>query len=73
MVKRERKIEEIKEINRKVFRLRMSQQASALRGFARQFRIERVDGFGSKEFMQTTRPQVTRLMRENRQTRLKLY
>lgn len=69
---RERKIEEIKEINLKVVRLRMTQYQSALRGFARQYRIEGVDGFGPKEFMQMARPQITRLMRENRQTRLKM-
>ena len=42
----------IKEINRR--RLRITETASALRGFARQFRIEGIPCHGPREFMQMT-------------------
>ena len=64
---RNRKIREIKEINRRGIRLRIRQTASALRGFARQFRIEGVSGHGPREFMQIARTEVLNLMRADRQ------
>ena len=69
---RERKIREIKEINKKTLRFKITQTASALNGFARQFRIEGVEGFGPREFMQRARTEILRLMRENRQTKVML-
>ena len=60
----------IKEIGR--IRLRISETASALRGFARQFRIEGIPRHGPREFMQIARREVLNLMRENRQTRARI-
>ena len=65
-----RKIRKIKEINRR--RLRIHETASALRGFARQFRIEGIPRHGPREFMQLARRDVQNLMRENRQTRVRM-
>ena len=48
---RDRKIREIKDINRKSIRLRISQTVNSLIGFARQFRFEGIEGFGPREFM----------------------
>ena len=64
-----RKIRKIKEINRR--RLRIHETASALRGFARQFRIEGIPRHGPREFMQIARRDILKLMRENRQTRVR--
>ena len=58
-----RKIRKIKEINRR--RLRITETVSALRGFARQFRIEGIPRHGPREF-------ILNLMRENRQTRVRM-
>ena len=58
----------IKEIGRR--RLRITETASALRGFARQFRIEGIPRHGPREFMQIARREVLNLMRENRRTRV---
>ena len=55
----------IKEINRR--RLRMSETASGLRGFVRQFRIEGIPRHGPREFMQIARSDILNLMRANRQ------
>ena len=63
-VERVRKISEIKDSNRKSTQLRISQKASALRGFARYFRIEGIASFGPREFMQRAKPEVLKLMRE---------
>ena len=71
-LERDRKISEIKEINRTSIALRISQTASALRGFARQFRIEGVSRHGPREFMQIARTEVLKLMRANRQTRVRM-
>ena len=60
----------IKEINRR--RLRIHETASALRGFARQFRIEGIPRHAPREFMQMTRRDILKLMRENRQTRVRM-
>ena len=68
------------EINDAERRLRRSHEpttrdketATALGGFARQFRIEREGNFDEIEFMQIVKPDVLRLMRENRQTRMRL-
>ena len=65
-----RKIRKIKEINRR--RLRITETVSALRGFARQFRIEGIPRHGPREFMQMTRRDILNFMRENRQTRVKV-
>ena len=65
-----RKIRKIKEINRR--RLRITESASALRGFARQFRIEGMPRHAPREFMQLVRINILNLMRENRQTRVRV-
>ena len=65
-----RKIRKIKEINRR--RLRITETASALRGFTRQFRIEGIPRHGPREFMQMARRDILKLMRENRQTRVRM-
>ena len=65
-----RKIRKIKEINRR--RLRITETASALRVFARQFRIEGIPRHAPKEFMQSARRESQNLMRENRQTRVRM-
>ena len=66
----QRKIRKIKEINRR--RLKITESASALRGFARQFRIEGIPRHAPREFMQKVRINVQNLMRENRQTRVRM-
>ena len=65
-----RKIRKIKEINRR--RLRITETVSALRGFARQFRIEGIPRHGPREFMQMARREIQNLMRENRETRVRV-
>ena len=65
-----RKIRKIKEINRR--RLRITEMASALRGFTRQFRIEGIARHAPREFMQIARRDILKLMRENRQTRVRM-
>ena len=65
-----RKIRKIKESNRR--RLRITETVSALRGFARQFRIEGIPRHGPREFMQLARRDILNLMRENRQTRVRM-
>ena len=66
----QRKIRKIKEINRR--RLRITETASALRGFTRQFRIEGIPRHAPREFMQMARRDIMKLMRENRQTRVRM-
>ena len=66
----QRKIRKIKEINRR--RLRITETASALRGFTRQFRIEGIPRHAPREFMQLARRDILKLMRENRQTRVRM-
>ena len=65
-----RKIRKIKEINRR--RLKITETVSALRGFTRQFRIEGIPLHAPREFMQMTRRDILKLMRENRQTRVRM-
>ena len=65
-----RKIRKIKEINRR--RLRISETASGLRGFVRQFRIKGIPRHGPREFMQIARRDILNLMRANRQTRVRM-
>ena len=65
-----RKIRKIKEINRR--RLRITETVSALRGFARQLRIEGIPRHAPREFMQLARRDILNLMRENRQTRVRM-
>ena len=64
----QRKIRKIKEINR----IRITETASALRGFTRQFRIEGIPRHAPREFMQKVRINAQNLMRENRQTRVRM-
>ena len=64
------KIRKIKEINRR--RLKIAETASALRGFTRQFRIEGIPRHAPREFMQMARRDILKLMRENRQTRVRM-
>ena len=66
----QRKIRKIKEINRR--RLKIAETASALRGFTRQFRIEGIPRHAPREFMQMARRDILKLMRENRQTRVRM-
>ena len=68
--KLQRKIRKIKEINRR--RLKIAETASALRGFTRQFRIEGIPRHAPREFMQIARRDILKLMRENRQTRVRM-
>ena len=68
--KLQRKIRKIKEINRR--RLKIAETASALRGFTRQFRIEGIPRHAPREFMQIARKDILKLMRENRQTRVRM-
>ena len=65
-----RKIRKIKEINRR--RLKITETVSALRGFTRQFRIEGIPRHGPREFMQMVRRDILKLMRENRQTPVRM-
>ena len=72
-VERDLKIKRIREINRQSRpQFRVTQSASALRGFARHFRILPLQSSlaGPREFMQMVRNQVLNLMRENRRTRV---
>ena len=70
---RERKIKEIKEINRNRPRFQMVETASALGVTRRQFTItSKEKGFGPRDFMQRAKPLVLRLMRENRQKTINL-
>ena len=66
----QRKIRKIKEINRRI--LKIAETASALRGFTRQFRIEGIPRHAPREFMQMARRDILKLMRENRQTRVRM-
>ena len=54
---------ELDEINPK---FRITELASALRGFARQYRIEGIPQYGAREFLQKVRINVQKLMLENR-------
>ena len=65
-----RKIRKIKEISRR--RLRITETVSAVRGFARQFRIQGIPRHAPREFMQLARRDILNLMRENRQTRVRM-
>ena len=56
-----RKIRKIEEINRR--RLRITETVSALRGFARQCRIEGIPRHGPRAFMQIARRDILNLMR----------
>ena len=69
-IEKDKKISKIKEINRK--RTRVTETATALSGFARQFRIQREGNYDEIEFMQIVKPDVLRIMRQNRQTRVRL-
>ena len=70
---RERKIKEIKEINRNRPIFQMVETASALGVTRRQFTItSKEQGFGPSDFMQRAKPLVLRLMRENRQKTINL-
>ena len=66
----QRKSRKIKEINRR--RLKIAETASALRGFTRQFRIEGIPRHAPREFMQMAKRDILKLMRENRQTRVRM-
>ena len=61
---------ELDEIKRPKFRI--TESASALRGFARQFRIEGFPHYGAREFLQKVRINVQKLMRKNRRTRVRM-
>ena len=61
---------ELDEIKRPKFRI--TESASALRGFARQFRIEGIPRHGAREFLQKVKTEVQKLMRENRLTRIRM-
>ena len=61
---------ELDEIKRPKFRI--TESASALRGFARQFRIEGIPRHAPSEFLQKARRDIQNLMRENRRTRVRM-
>ena len=61
---------ELDEIKRPKFRI--TELASALRGFARQFRIEGIPRHAPREFLQKVKTEVQKLMRENRRTRVRM-
>ena len=61
---------ELDEIKRPKFRI--TESASALRGFARQFRIEGIPCCAPREFLQKVKTEVLKLMRENRWTRVRM-
>ena len=61
---------ELDEIKRPKFRI--TELASALRGFARQFRIEGIPCHAPREFLQKVKTEVLKLMRENRRTRVRM-
>lgn len=69
-VERDMKINGIKEINRGRNQFNVTQTASALRGFVRQFRNLSTSLSGPRELMQIVRPEVLNLMRKNRRTRI---
>ena len=52
--------------------IQIEERASALRGFARQFRIQGIDGFGPIDFMRYAKEEVLNLMRNNRQTKVNI-
>ena len=58
------------EIKRPKFRI--TESASALRGFARQFRIDGIPRHAPREFLQKVKTEVLKLMRENRRTRVRM-
>ena len=58
------------EIKRPKFRI--TESASAVRGFARQFRIDGIPRHAPREFLQKVRINVQKLMRENRRTRVRM-
>ena len=53
-------------------KFRITESASALRGFARQFRIEGIPRHAPREFLQKVKTEVLKLMRENRQMRVRI-
>ena len=61
---------ELDEIKRPKFRI--TESASALRGFARQFRIEGIPRHGPRAFLQKVKTEVLKLMRANRRTRVRM-
>lgn len=65
----EKQEEEIKQINNKSNQLRTIQTDSGFRDFTRQFRIKGVEGLELREFLQSARLEVFRLIKENRKTR----
>ena len=72
-LEREIKITKIKEINRlRQPSFQIEETASALRGFAREFGIQGIEDFGAREFMRKAKPEVLKLVRENRQTRMRI-
>ena len=55
--------------------IQIQETASALRGFAKQFKIKSIEireAYGPTEFMQKSKSEISRLMRENRQTKIKI-
>lgn len=44
--------------------------ASALSGFIKKFRVEGIEAFGWREFMEKVKPEVVRIMKENRQMKV---
>lgn len=60
-VEKQLKIYKIKGVNGNSPRRRITQTQSVLRGFSRQIRIQGIDGFGYREFMQFIREQILKL------------
>ena len=61
---------ELDEIKRPKFRI--TESANALRGFARQFRIEGFPRHAPRELLQKVKTEVLKLMRANRRTRVRM-
>ena len=68
--KLEKELDEIRGTKPKKFKI--TELASALRGFARQFRIEGIPRHAPREFLQKLKTEVLKLMRENRRTRVRM-
>ena len=86
-IERDKKIENIKEINRlrqlmsdvsdakaaeTPPQIQIEERASALNGFVRQFRIQGINGFGPVDFMQLVKEEVLKLVRNNRGTKVNI-
>lgn len=56
--------------NDKTHQFEIRELASALSGFIKQFRVEGIEAFVWREFMEKVKPEVVRMMKENRQMKV---